>query len=553
MTTEPSVDPAAELFRTFSTERLIELAKKGHAIPRKNDDGEIIGGSYPIETEADLRNAIRAIGRAAAGERALVVAHVKKRARALGRSDLIPENWTEEPDAELIAFCEELTETFARNWIEQQGGLPRWIRRAADHVMRANPGWTEGRAIATAVNAAKRMCTTGDTNWPGKQQVSAGSQAEACDAVARWDEMRAAAAAAAESPAGSVLFSEAPLGDDPARLEDEEERLGPEFEILRAGSYLKDGRRIEITEADLDRAAANFATDRAAGREVAVDYDHAFATRGDSRAAGWYREIRRRGRSLFARVAWTPPALAALRNGEYRYFSAEFTREDRDQSGKGRGFAIVSGGPTNRPFLRGLGQIAFNEGITFRRAEGRDDNPEQMAEAPPETPETPPETPEGPPEPVETPAPEAPAATVTLSEVEVERLREAARATEGFAQRLARAEEQLRDERFGRVISKAMREGRVDAAPETRERWFARFCRFGEAETVELLNEIPAETVPVGDPAGRPGGERPADAGPEDADPRAWTFHQRAEDLVRAEGIEYEEAVKRLVAEGVRF
>ena len=79
------------------------------------------------------------------------------------------------------------------NWIEQQGGLPSYIERIAVHLHRK--GMPVSRAIATAVNAAKKMCATGDVNWPGLQQVNPGSRAEACAAVARWTQMKAAARA----------------------------------------------------------------------------------------------------------------------------------------------------------------------------------------------------------------------------------------------------------------------------------------------------------------------------------------------------------------------
>ena len=59
-----------------------KAAAEGHALP---------DGSYPINTVADLRNAIQAFGRAKNPEK--VKAHIIKRARALGRSDLIPDSW----------------------------------------------------------------------------------------------------------------------------------------------------------------------------------------------------------------------------------------------------------------------------------------------------------------------------------------------------------------------------------------------------------------------------------------------------------------------------
>ena len=48
------------------------------------------------------------------------------------------------------------------------------------------------------------------------------------------------------------------------------------FPLLRAGKYCRGGRDVEITNQDLDQAVANFEADRAAGIEVAADYDHAF-------------------------------------------------------------------------------------------------------------------------------------------------------------------------------------------------------------------------------------------------------------------------------------
>lgn len=62
--------------------------------------------------------------------------------------------------------------------------LPRYIKRIAKHLKKK--GMEAGHAIASAVNAAKKMCSTGDLNFPGLQQVNPGSKAEACAAVAQW-------------------------------------------------------------------------------------------------------------------------------------------------------------------------------------------------------------------------------------------------------------------------------------------------------------------------------------------------------------------------------
>jgi len=70
------------LKRMYSDERREELAKEGMALP---------DGSFPIVDEADLQNAIQAFGRA--GDKEAAKKHIMKRARDLGKEDMIPENW----------------------------------------------------------------------------------------------------------------------------------------------------------------------------------------------------------------------------------------------------------------------------------------------------------------------------------------------------------------------------------------------------------------------------------------------------------------------------
>jgi hypothetical protein len=81
---EPKTESERIEEREFSTERREELAGKGAAMK---------DGSFPIVNRVDLLNAVKAIGRAS--NRAAVMAHIKKRARALGLTDLLPEDWRE--------------------------------------------------------------------------------------------------------------------------------------------------------------------------------------------------------------------------------------------------------------------------------------------------------------------------------------------------------------------------------------------------------------------------------------------------------------------------
>lgn len=68
--------------KEFSAEKREKLAKSGAAMPH---------GGYPIEGEADLKRAIQAFGRAK--NKSATKAHIKKRAAALGKTNLLPENW----------------------------------------------------------------------------------------------------------------------------------------------------------------------------------------------------------------------------------------------------------------------------------------------------------------------------------------------------------------------------------------------------------------------------------------------------------------------------
>lgn len=150
------------------------------------------GQAIPVRTSA-----ARAQRRAAAAQRmtalrarqqARRVAAVRARAR---RQRAMTASARIEEAAVMALVVEVLAEPEAFNWVEDAGGLPSFVKRIAKHL-RAK-GFSESHAIATAINAVKKMCASGDTNWPGAQQVNAKSRAQACAALARWERMKAAA------------------------------------------------------------------------------------------------------------------------------------------------------------------------------------------------------------------------------------------------------------------------------------------------------------------------------------------------------------------------
>ncbi len=82
-----TVDPLEHRDNPYSAAQMEQLGKEGKAI--KNAKGE---WSYPTKTRSDLLNAIHATGRTSL-PKATLVAYLKRRARELGASRLIPNTW----------------------------------------------------------------------------------------------------------------------------------------------------------------------------------------------------------------------------------------------------------------------------------------------------------------------------------------------------------------------------------------------------------------------------------------------------------------------------
>ena len=101
------------MFRDYSSEKRDEMAKDGRAMP---------DGSYPIDNVGDLKNAIRAVGRAKPGDRPKVRRHIRKHAKKLSKPELIPDSWS---SASILAedTAEALTTQMLFGNITAAGGL----------------------------------------------------------------------------------------------------------------------------------------------------------------------------------------------------------------------------------------------------------------------------------------------------------------------------------------------------------------------------------------------------------------------------------------------
>ena len=126
-------------FRDYNEETRAKYAKEGIAMP---------DGSYPIENEADLRNAIQAYGRAKDKEAAKK--HIISRARALKATDSLPGKWQE---AALIASAEDIqakfesmgVKTLAQRYAEANAKFETFAMKPGEFDPKAHPRDDNGK------------------------------------------------------------------------------------------------------------------------------------------------------------------------------------------------------------------------------------------------------------------------------------------------------------------------------------------------------------------------------------------------------------------------
>ena len=98
-------------------------------------DNEQPGGGYPINNVKQLKDAIQAFGRSK--DPTKTKAHIKARAKALGRADLIPDNWSKSVDAEILKWAESLNKGADEGqWLHDPADLQA-IRQGLVNCMKA--------------------------------------------------------------------------------------------------------------------------------------------------------------------------------------------------------------------------------------------------------------------------------------------------------------------------------------------------------------------------------------------------------------------------------
>jgi phage I-like protein len=128
-------------------------------------------------------------------------------------------------------------------------------------------------------------------------------------------------------------------------------RVPEDIQILRLGTFQHPRiGSLVITSEMLQRMAENF-QNKVRGIDISVDYKHD----SEDIAAGWFREVylNEDGNQLWAKVEWTPRGLKKLAEKEFRYVSADFHLNYRDnETGEAFGPTLFGAGLTNRPVIK---------------------------------------------------------------------------------------------------------------------------------------------------------------------------------------------------------
>lgn len=122
-------------------------------------------------------------------------------------------------------------------------------------------------------------------------------------------------------------------------------------QVLRTGSFQHPQYgALNITPAILLSFKSNFDA-KVRGIDISIDYSH----NSESIAAGWIKglELMENGSELWASVEWTKRGSQVLAEKEFRYLSADFTLDYKDnETLKSFGPTLLGAGLTNRPVVK---------------------------------------------------------------------------------------------------------------------------------------------------------------------------------------------------------
>lgn len=157
-------------------------------------------------------------------------------------------------------------------------------------------------------------------------------------------------------PDGYTTITDAPVelaataDGQPTRSRIHVAQLGT-YNDRRYGRFAIDQRRVD----NWKRLLAEHFNGR-----VPIDRDHSTDKGGSSEAWGWITSLQQDGQDIMADVEWTPAGEQAIREKRYLYISPTFVEELRDQEGKSLGPALLRAALTNTPFLHRMPAISLS-------------------------------------------------------------------------------------------------------------------------------------------------------------------------------------------------
>lgn len=163
----------------------------------------------------------------------------------------------------------------------------------------------------------------------------------------------------------------------------EKPKVPIKIQLIRTGKFYDEKYKdpIEVTKDVLLSFKKNF--DKKIRKiDLAIDYKH----ESDDVAAGWIRdvELSEDGESLWAEVDWTPTGAQKLSEKEFRYVSADFRYNYKDNETKeNHGPTLFGAGLTNRPVIKGMQpaiELNENENSNLENGGNMDEKDKKIAE-----------------------------------------------------------------------------------------------------------------------------------------------------------------------------
>lgn len=193
--------------REFSEKQRKHLASTGVALP---------DGSYPIASEADLKNAVSAVGRAADYGKAK--AHIIARAKTLKCTDQLPADWPGSTKQEKTVMPE-LTEIQKRASAMQKAS----IGKAKNHLEKAMAA--HGKAVNSFNDMAKCM---GKADGAGEQEKHARALGSHLESMADHHDLAMHHLSRADAEAGPDASPKNPEGGDVPKTTTESITIHPQ-------------------------------------------------------------------------------------------------------------------------------------------------------------------------------------------------------------------------------------------------------------------------------------------------------------------------------------